>query len=54
MWFIFSASAWRNGNADFKKPKETMGNQCLWLEGATAGKNAFVLKTGKVYVVEFG
>lgn len=54
MWFILGASAMRSSNADFKKLRETMGNQCLRLEGATAGNNAFVMKIGKVYVVEFG
>ena len=54
MWFILGASAMSSWNADFKKLRETMGNQCLRLEGATAGNNAFVMKIGKVYVVEFG
>jgi len=54
MWFILGASAMSSWNTDFKKLQETMGNQCLRLEGATTGNNAFVMKIGKVYVVEFG
>lgn len=54
MWFILGASAMSRWNTDFKKLREAMGNQCLHLEGATTGNNAFVMKIGKVYVVEFG
>ena len=54
MWFILGASAMSSWNTDFKKLRETMGNQCLRLEGTTAGNNAFVMKVGHVYVVEFG
>ncbi|MDZ4078512.1 MULTISPECIES: EH signature domain-containing protein [Hydrocarboniphaga] len=54
MWFILGSSAMSSWNEDFKKVRETMGNQCLPLEGATAGNNAFVMRLGKVYVVEFG
>ena len=54
MWFILGSSAMKNRNDDFKKLRETMGNQCLSLQGATAGNNAFVMKIGKIYVVEFG
>lgn len=54
MWFILGTSAMSSWNVDFKKLRETMGNQCLRLEGATAGNNAFVMKIGKIYVVEFG
>lgn len=54
MWFILGSSAMSSWNEDFKKVRETMGNQCLSLEGATAGNNAFVMKLGKMYVVEFG
>lgn len=54
MWFILGALAMSSWNEDFKKLRETMGNQCLSLEGAAAGNNAFVMKIGKVYVVEFG
>lgn len=54
MWFILGTSAMSSWNTDFKKLRETMGNQCLRLEGATASNNAFVMKIGKVCVVEFG
>jgi hypothetical protein len=54
MWYILGPSAMNSWNEDFKKLRQTMGNQCLSLEGATTGNNAFVMKLGKVYVVEFG
>lgn len=54
MWFILGRSATSNWNEDFEKLRATMGNQCLLLERATSGNNAFVMKMGKVYVVEFG
>jgi hypothetical protein len=54
MWFILGPSAMSRWNEDFKELRETMGNQCLSLEGTTAGNNAFIMKIGKVYVVEFG
>jgi EH_Signature domain len=54
MWFILGPASMSSWNQDFQKLRETMGNQCLSLEGSTAGNNAFVMKIGKVYVVEFG
>lgn len=54
MWFILGTSAMSNWNDDFKKLRATMGDHCLSLQGATAGNNAFVMKLGGVYVVEFG
>ena len=54
MWFILGASAMSSWNEDFRKLRDTMGNQCLSLEGATVSNNAFVMKIGKIYVVEFG
>lgn len=54
VWFVLGSSAMSNWNQDFKKLRETMGNQCLSLEGATPGNNAFVMTIGKVHVVEFG
>lgn len=53
MWFILGSSAMSSWNDDFRKLRETMGNHCLSLEGTTTGNNAFVMKVGKVYAVEF-
>jgi len=39
---------------DFKKLRGLMGDQALNLEGGTYGNNAFVMKIGKLIVVEFG
>lgn len=54
MWFILGTSAMGNWNEDFKKLRGTMGNQCIPLEGSTAANNAFVMRLGQMYIVEFG
>lgn len=54
MWFLLGRTAMSNWNEDFKKLRETMGNQCLSLEGSTASNNAFVMKLRGAYIVEFG
>lgn len=54
IWFILGPLAMSNSNEDFKKLRETMGNQCLSLLNSTAGNNAFIMKIGTKYIVEFG
>lgn len=54
VWFVLGSGARGNVNPDFKKLRQLMGDQALNLEGATYGNNAFVMKIGKLIVVEFG
>ena len=54
MWFVLGPSAMDSRNEDYKKLRSTMGNQCLALDGSGAGNNAFIMKLGGIYAVEFG
>lgn len=54
VWFVLGAGARSNWSPDFKKLRTLMGDQALNLEGATNGNNAFVMKIGRLLVVEFG
>ncbi|MDC8447032.1 MAG: EH signature domain-containing protein, partial [Nitrospira sp.] len=54
VWFVLGSGARGNLNPDFKKLRSLMGDQALNLEGATYSNNAFVMKIGRVLVVEFG
>lgn len=54
VWFVLGSGARGNLSPDFKKLRHLMGDQALNLEGATYGNNAFVMKIGKLIVVEFG
>lgn len=54
VWFVLGSGARGNLNRDFKKLRSLMGDQALNLEGATYGNNAFVMKIGRLLVVEFG
>lgn len=54
VWFVLGSGARSNWNPDFKKLRSLMGDQALNLEGATSGNNAFVMKIGRLLVVEFG
>ena len=54
MWFVLGTSAMSSWNDEFRKLRSAMGNQCLSLQGASQGNNAFVMKLGDIYAVEFG
>ena len=54
VWFVLGSGARGNLNPDFKKLRSLMGDQALNLEGATYSNNAFVMKIGRLLVVEFG
>lgn len=54
VWFVLGSGARSNWNPDFKKLRSLMGDQALNLEGATSRNNAFVMKIGRLLVVEFG
>ncbi|MGE3975954.1 MAG: EH signature domain-containing protein [Nitrospira sp.] len=54
VWFVLGSGARGNLNPDFKKLRSLMGDQALNLEGGTYGNNAFVMKIGRLLVVEFG
>lgn len=54
VWFVLGSAARGNWNPDFKKLRSLMGDQALYLEGATSGNNAFVMKIGGLLLVEFG
>lgn len=54
VWFVLGSGARDNLNPDFKKLRTLMGDQALNLEGGTYGNNAFVMKIGRLLVVEFG
>jgi hypothetical protein len=54
VWFILGPRARSNWDPDFKKLRSLMGDQALNLDGSTSGNNAFVMKIGRLLVVEFG
>lgn len=54
VWFVLGSGARGNLNPDFKKLRSLMADQALNLEGATYSNNAFVMKIGRLLVVEFG
>lgn len=54
VWFVLGSGARGNLSPDFKKLRSLMGDQALNLEGATYSNNAFVMKIGRLLVVEFG
>lgn len=54
VWFVLGSGARGNLNPDFRKLRSLMGDQALNLDGATHGNNAFVMKIGRLLVVEFG
>lgn len=54
VWFVLGSGARGNLNPDFRNLRRLMGDQALNLEGATYANNAFVMKIGRLLVVEFG
>jgi hypothetical protein len=54
VWFVLGPRARSNWDPDFKKLRSLMGDQALNLDGSTSGNNAFVMKIGRLLIVEFG
>ncbi len=53
IWFVLGRNAMTNEALDFRRVRDAMGSQWLPLVDAT-GNNAFVMKLGRLCVVEFG
>ena len=54
IWLVLGSAARSNLNQDFKELRRLMGDQALRLEGGSYKNNAFVMKIGRQYIVEFG
>ena len=54
IWLVLGKAASAEENADFKQLRKLMGHQALRLEGTTRNNNAFIMKIGAHYLIEFG
>jgi hypothetical protein len=54
IWIVFGPAGQDRHNADFQGLHKLLGNQALRLSGSTKHNNAFVMKIGRRYVIEFG
>jgi hypothetical protein len=54
MWFLLGPAAMDRRSEDYVKLRQTMGSHCIPLRGSGRHNNAFVMKVGPVYVIEFG
>lgn len=54
IWIVFGAAAQDRRNTDFQALHKLLGDQALQLTGSTRYNNAFVMKIGRRYVIEFG
>lgn len=54
IWVVFGKAAQSERNRDFSSLRNLLGDSALRLDGATVKNNAFIMKIGKLYVVEFG
>jgi hypothetical protein len=54
IWIVFGPAGQDRHNADFQALHKLLGDQALRLSGSTRHNNAFVMKIGSRYVIEFG
>lgn len=54
MWFVLGSSAGLKRSADFVEMRKRLGDRCRSLTSAQAMNNAFILKMGGHYFIEFG
>ncbi len=54
IWIVFGTAAQNSQNRDFDNLSTLLGDHALWLEGATRTNNAFIMKIGSKYIIEFG
>lgn len=54
MWFVLGDDAQRNRSPAFKELRNRMAGRDRLLEGAPPENNAFVMKIGSLYLIEFG
>lgn len=54
MWFALGSEAQSNRTAAFRSIRERMRGRERRLTGATSGDNAFIMRIGDTYIVEFG
>lgn len=54
MWFALGGDAQLNRSAEFRSIRERMKGRDRRLQQATAGDNAFIMRIGELYIVEFG
>lgn len=53
IWIVFGPAGQDRRNADFQGLHKLLGDQALQLTGSTRHNNAFVMKIGRRYVIEF-
>ena len=54
IWLVFGKAAQSERNKDFSNLRKLLGDNALRLEGGALKNNAFIMKIGSIYVVEFG
>ncbi len=54
IWVVFGETARARRNMDFANLRKLLGDNALILSGAAKTNNAFIMKIGSQYVIEFG
>lgn len=54
LWFVLGRDARSNSSKEFRQIRELAKDHLLYLEGGVASNNAFIMKIGDKYAVEFG
>uniref|UniRef100_C6E2C6 Zorya protein ZorC EH domain-containing protein n=1 Tax=Geobacter sp. (strain M21) TaxID=443144 RepID=C6E2C6_GEOSM len=54
LWFVLGRDARKNSSSDFVKIRALARDHLLYLDGGGASNNAFIMKIGDKYAVEFG
>lgn len=54
MWLVLGPAAMSGSRKDFLELRKLMGDQALKLQGGSRTNNAFIMKIGRQYIVEFG
>ena len=54
LWFVLGRDARKNSSLDFREIRALAKDHLLYLDGGGASNNAFIMKIGDKYAVEFG
>ena len=54
LWFVLGRDARKNSSSDFRELRTLAKDHLLYLDGGGASNNAFIMKIGDKYAVEFG
>lgn len=54
LWFVLGRDARKNSSSDFREIRALAKDHLLYLDGGGASNNAFIMKIGDKYAVEFG